>query len=485
MMFDRGGRMVRAAVAATFMMFVHTGWAEPAPPGAINAMPIAAGDGSYVAAEFGQVIVPENRGIDGGGNIAVGFVRVRSSNSDPAEPIFFLPGGPGMSVFGMIDLMLPLMQRIASIGDVVFVEQRGNAAGSPHLRCGETQVGSDGMAPLAGTVQQCRDVWMDAGVDLDAYNIVEAAADVDDVRRFLGYEKVTLAGVSFGSQWALVTIREYPNSVARAFLGGVEGLDQAYDLPSDVLAALRRIAEYAERDGRLAKHVPDIGLISALVQAIERLERQPARYFDAELGREVEITADDVRAIARRDLSDRAGVAAWPEKILRIHNGDFAPAAAEKRRTGQWPLSPAFFYAIDCASGLSDERARRIAQDPAASILGRVNYFLDDDCPVWNVADLGPEFRAPYRSDVPVLIVQGDWDAATPIENLAEVTPMFSDVAVVTANRGTHLAAFHAMENPAIAEHIMRFFATGETDGIPESFDSWAPEFGALDTDGK
>ena len=81
-----------------------------------------------------------------------------------------------------------------------------------------------------------------------------------------------------------------------------------------------------------------------------------------------------------------------------------------------------------------------------------------------------------------MLIVQGEWDTATLIENLAEVTPMFSDVAVVRANRGTHLAAFHAMQNPTIAEHIMRFFATGETDGIPESFDAWIPEFSAFAT---
>ena len=181
--------------------------------------------------------------------------------------------------------------------------------------------------------------------------------------------------------------------------------------------------------------------------------------------------------MARRNLSDREGVAAWPEKILRIHNGDFAPAAIEQRRTGQWPLSPAFFYTIDCAIGLSDERARTIAQDPATRILGRVNFFYEDDCPVWDVADLGPEFRAPFESDVPVLIVQGDWDNATPIENLAEVTPMFSNITVVTANRGTHVVAFHALQHPTMAQRVMRFLATGESEGIPASFDAWAPEF--------
>ena len=282
MIYSVSVRTIRGLLAVTLMIGAHLVSAETRPPGTINPMPIAAGDGSYVTAESGQVIVPENRKTEGGRNIVVGFIRVRSSNPDPAEPIFLLPGGPGFSIFGMIDpSILSLTQGMASIGDVVVVEQRGNAAGSPHLRCKETHVGSVAMAPLAESVQQCRDVWTAAGVDLDAYNIVEAAADIDDVRRFLGYEKITLAGVSFGSQWALVTIREYPNSVARAFLGGVEGLDQSYDIPSEVLAALQRIAAYAEQDERLAKHVPDIGLMGALEQAIERLETEPARYYDS------------------------------------------------------------------------------------------------------------------------------------------------------------------------------------------------------------
>lgn len=471
-----------AGVVAGLLAAGLTACADLAPEtgstGVIVPMPIGTADGSHVAAEFGRITVPENRKASGGREIAVGFIRIPSTNPEPAEPVFVLPGGPGLSVYYMVDpTLLPLMQALASVGDVVIVGQRGNFGSSPHLRCGGSRAGDDALAPLAGNARQCRDVWTAAGIDLDGYNVVEAAADVEDLRAFLGYDRITLSGVSFGSHWALVTMREYPDSIARAFLGGVEGLDHSYDMPSDVLAAVRRIAGYAERDKRLAPHVPETGLIGALEQAVERLEREPARWYDSELDEEVEITADDVRAVARRDLSDRGGVVALPAKILRIHEGDLAPAAAERRRTRQWPVAPAFTYTIDCASGLSEERARAIAEDPAAGIIGRVNYFYERDCPIWDVADLGSAFRAPYASDIPVLIVQGDWDTATPIENLGEVTPMFSNATVVTATRGTHLVSVYAMLDPAIAQHILGFLATGEAAGIPESFDAWVPEF--------
>lgn len=467
----------RNLILAALMSCGTAACTDSVPVGSISPLPLPTGDADYEMVDFGQVIVPENRQAAGGRDITAAFVRFRSSNPEPAEPIFVLPGGPGFSIFGDPDFARLFIGAWGPIGDVVFVEQRGNYAGLPHLRCAETGAESGTLPSLGETPQQCREVWTAAGVDLDAYNVVEAAADVDDVRRFLGYDKITLSGVSFGSQWALVTMRRFPESIARVFLGGVEGLDHTYDIPSDVLAAMQRIAEYAEQDESLAEHIPDTGLVGALEQVIEGLEKEPARYVDPELGEEVEITADDVRAIARQAMADRDGIAAWPANVLQLHNGDFGVAAAAKRRRAQLPPTPAFFYTLDCASGISDQRARRIAEDPAYHILGLINADYTDNCPTWDVADLGSEFRAPYESDIPVLILQGDWDTSTPIENLAEVVPMFTNVTVVTAHRGSHMTVIHALRDPPVAEHIARFLTTGETTGIPESFDAWVPEF--------
>ena len=38
-------------------------------------------------------------------------------------------------------------------------------------------------------------------VDLSGYNVKECAHDVDQLRKALGYKKITLCGTSFGSQW--------------------------------------------------------------------------------------------------------------------------------------------------------------------------------------------------------------------------------------------------------------------------------------------
>lgn len=48
-------------------------------------------------AECGTPIVPENRYDESSRLIALPVKRIRASNNAPAEPIFLLAGGPGMS----------------------------------------------------------------------------------------------------------------------------------------------------------------------------------------------------------------------------------------------------------------------------------------------------------------------------------------------------------------------------------------------------
>ena len=88
------------------------------------------------------------------------------------------------------------------------------------------------------------------GIDLAGYNVKECAHDVEDLRKALGYEKITLCGTSFGSQWSFAVMRLHPDSVARALLSGVEPLDHGYDMPSYVFAAVQRMWRTIEADDR-------------------------------------------------------------------------------------------------------------------------------------------------------------------------------------------------------------------------------------------
>ena len=122
---------------------------------------------------------------------------------------------------------------------------------------------------------QCRDRWQSRGVDLAAYNTVESAADVNDLRLALGYSKITLIGGSYGSHLALQFMRQFPDAVDRAVIFGVEGPDHTWDDPAGALHTLQRIAAATEQSPEFRGRIPEGGLIKALEAVIARLDAQP------------------------------------------------------------------------------------------------------------------------------------------------------------------------------------------------------------------
>ncbi|MGD5997802.1 alpha/beta fold hydrolase, partial [Xanthomonas citri pv. citri] len=129
------------------------------------------------------------------------------------------------------------------VGDLVVFEQRGYTRRGERLSAAYPSSPLDRPASIVDDGQAMRElaraaVAANADKDLSGYTIAEFAADVDELRQALGYERISLFGGSFGSQWSLATMRLYPQRIARAVLSGVEPLDNGYDMPSHVFAAL-------------------------------------------------------------------------------------------------------------------------------------------------------------------------------------------------------------------------------------------------------
>ena len=87
----------------------------------------------------------------------------------------------------------------------------------------------------------------------------------------------SLFGGSFGSQWSLAVMCLHPESVARAVLSGVEPLNNGYDMPSHVFAALQRIAYDADRDPGLSPYLPAGGMMEAVRALHRRFAERPVQ----------------------------------------------------------------------------------------------------------------------------------------------------------------------------------------------------------------
>ena len=441
---------------------------------------VALEEGGFVTVERGMIFVPANRSKPDSEVIGVEVYRFQASDAaDPATPpLFRLHGGPN---FQGLERNLATrgwyeqnVQPFLDAADFVVVGQRGIGSSKPTTLCDRPEgVAVDATAEQRTRAQQraaarCQEYWLAQGLDLSGFTILEAAADVNDVRLALGYDQIQIWGGSFGSHWGMTLMRAYPDLVARAVLRGMEGVDHTYDNPTGVLNAIAGIAAAADTAAALRGHIPDGGLLNALKMVIARLDADPVMVPVEDGGTQamVRVDGDAVRAVATA-----GGAAGWPANVIRLHRGDYTAAARAKLRSRRSPgYQVASYFMLDCGSGITPQRAERYFNDPAIAVLGDINWSYRVNCEVWN-SDLGDAFRQNFDTDIPTVIVHGNWDTSTPLENAQELEPHFTDLHFVLVKGGSHGALVQAMNaDPEFKKQIIEFFATGERDGLPAEF---------------
>lgn len=449
--------------------------------------------GETVPYEIGTFYVPENRAAPHSRVIGVGFARIRSSGPAGAAPAFVLPGGPGDSYLGAFtgtsarsQLQLRQMLRYRTIGDVVIVDQRGYSKRGEQLHFAGSHPARPLDRPALQESESAADVAIaraavaaNADKDLSGYSVIQMVADVDDLRRGLGYDRINLIGQSFGSQWSLAVIRLHPEIVQRALLSGVEPLNNGYDMPSHVYAALQRVAWDADHDAGLAPYLPHGGLMAAVRAVRDRLAAGPVKVTikDAKSGRPrtVVLGLGDFQ----RDLVRPAQE--WPAWVISLYHGHYdawAKAVIEDRletTSDEAMIGPL----IDTSLGVTPAREHQLRTDPARDVLGAWNFdSYIAQAPVWPTEDIGDDLRTPVQSKVPVLFVHGDWDTSTPLENPLGLLPYFPNGRMLVIHRGEHSARSVAFDQQSpLFEAALVFLATGDANGVPAQADLPTPTF--------
>ncbi|MCG3180201.1 MAG: hypothetical protein BIFFINMI_02558 [Phycisphaerae bacterium] len=465
---------------------------QPAQPQAgqvfIERASLTLAGGEKIDYETGVLWAPENRADPASRLIAIGFARFRGTAPDGTPPTFHLPGGPGGSFLAGLSAAAPYLLRFRSAGDVVVMDLRGARPRGEVLRYGfrtpdepldqpgSLKVSTEAFVKIS---REAAAHFAGGRIDLRGYTVKEAAEDVNDLRKALGYEKISLVGISFGSQWSFATMRLHPEIVARAMLSGVEPLNDGYDMPTYVLAAMQRCWRAAEQDKALRPYIPAGGLEAAADAVIRRFQAGSAKVElkDADSGRAATVTlgAEDLQ----RDFVHHAPDG--PAFLLSLyyeHYDAWAASVLARRRSRQAQLR-LVGPLVDTSLGVTPQRLALLRSDPATRYLGQWNwdsYVASAD--VWPTADVGDDFRTPVRTDIPVLFAQGDWDTQTPVENTLDIARHFPNGRVLIAERGGH-GVFDpiARNQPATWERMLGFLRTGHMPELPARIVLPAPRF--------
>jgi pimeloyl-ACP methyl ester carboxylesterase len=359
--------------------------------------------------DCGLLVVPENRGRADSRMIRLPVVIFRSRAETPAnDPVIFLTGGPGNSAVsgqrsGRNNPFLELR-------DQVVLEPRGAKLAQPVLECPEINAlkgqitaerirGATADARLTAAVTACRATLVDIGVDLNGYNSAETADDIEALRVALGYDKVNLYALSYGTRLALTVARRHPGSVRAMVLDSVLPPEINYDeaATANTWRSLNAVFDGCAVDPACSAAWPD---------AREDFRALVARgEIDAVTG--VGLALQDPRLIPLIPRAVGSAADGQPEEL----NGWIARAQGPSGFT--WGLR----LSVWCSEEAPFETPERIeAQVASDRGLGGADSRTASVamCRAWNVTAADPVENTPVASDIPTLILAGEFDPSTP-----------------------------------------------------------------------
>src|SRR5215208_5127437 len=139
----------------------------------------------------------ENRTSKAGRTIDLKIVVAPALRRDPKpDPLFIFEGGPGGGAATLASQRIPMFRHFQTDRDIVLIDQRGTGESNP-LDCAADDPDDDLSSVDDYPVQRFRTCLEQLRADAAFYTTSVAMDDIDDVRRFLGYEEINLWGGSY------------------------------------------------------------------------------------------------------------------------------------------------------------------------------------------------------------------------------------------------------------------------------------------------
>lgn len=440
-------------------------------PVRIEAFTLKTFDGQDHAAELGRITVPENRHSTSKRSIQVAFVRLPHRGPQAGIPVFFLPPGPGIpaTVLGRVPPYFQLLDKLRDMGDVLLIDIRGEGMSSPNLDdCPATTAVSrhafeslqSYVKQVAASVSSCAAYWRSQGTDLSAYSNQEIVDDIEELRRGLGYQRISLLGFSAGTDLGIEILRRHGDVVERAAFAAVGAAELRPSLPSTYDLQLEKVAFWY----RMSRS-DSLDLVALFDEDVKALDAIPVilTLRETKEGGEVRVRVGSaaLKAIVTELLN--GSVSLLPALLSSVHDQDYSlfQILVQKSFDSFHGSMTLIGRTIDCSAPISAERAAQVQQEAQTSRFGKVRNVRLEPAVCRAAVGTAPKQergRGSLFSTVPTLFISGSMDANTPpfdVELLAWGFP-----------NGTHVIvknAFHeTLPIPAVQSVVVDFFS-GQT----------------------
>ncbi len=372
------------------------------------------------------LIVPENRNKPNGKTIKLPFIYVESNNTNKhKDPVLYTAGGPGASSLHGVTFIHN--RAFFKDRDYIAFEQRGTWYAQPRLDCFEVSdaikdayrkgLNKDSMI-LVG-VKACRKRLAAQGIDLSAYNTIENAADIEDLRLALNIDSINLIGISYSGGLMMTVMRNYPQHIRSVVLdSALPGyVNYEEDAMFSINEAFNRIFDNCDRDStnkelygnlkqRFQQYFTSIGDQNFYINYKEKDKPDSIR---------IKYTRDELIDFLVDQLQSNAELKHLPFFITQIIAGN--------QKQFMTHYFDGVFSSGNSANGMrySMYCSEQIAY-ANQSVIDKQNdifpflagyHFNNVDHPIcscWNVKPEDPIAKIPVFSNIPTLLGSGDTD---------------------------------------------------------------------------
>lgn len=376
------------------------------------------------------------------------------------DPLLYLHGGPGIATIENVPRYLrsKTWKVLREKRGVVFLDYRGTGSSEPKL-CPDLKDSLDNFSKTnssAASIQsykislykKCERQLLKSGTTVSSFNSVQLAEDANSIRKALGINKWGVYGVSYGTTVALNLLRMHEKALNCMILDSPFPPNAPWlDFIRPFDTCFKILEKNISADPVL--YAQFRATRSDFVQAVKRLNKTPFKIKDATHPEGYDFSGDDFAWSIWSAMLNPKSIPFVPLAIREAGNGNYSilskwvVAFNDPNSFGKFsePQSKAILCFESKPRGRYDTKASLLENYPDFSSL-----YVDFEgslCDAWQPGSAGKKTFEPVKSNLPVLILSGEYDPVCPPvfgELTARSLPASTFIIVPSASH----AAIHA-----------------------------------------
>lgn len=442
--------------------------------------------GQTTAAWCAPFIRPQNPADAAGRQIHMRLALIRSSAARPASDlVVFITGGPGESAINDWPEVAPAFKSVLEHRDVVLLDQRGTGGSHP-LSCPQAEHAAElareqraaarasketpaqRQARQAAETQACL-AEIEQSADPRYFTTTDAVDDLIALRHALGDPQLDLVGMSYGTRVAQQYAMRDPAGVRSIVLDGVlpNAAIAGEDIAINLQDALKAELGLCEAEPACVKAFGDPYADLAALRARISLHPPVVTYRDptTDAWRTRALDESTLAGVVRLFAYSPLTAALLPLSLHQALAGDYGPLMGQYKLIGGLlghEINAGMQWAVLCT-----EDAPFLEPDPDAkgTLLGEgFVRELQRQCAGWPRGQMPADFHQPLATDIPTLLLEGQYDPVTPPRYGREVLAHLGDARLLIARGQGH----YVMDAGCMPQLTAKFIA----DRQPKALDA-------------